>query len=74
VFFEETKAGKLARIAALGCRAFVDDLPELLGDPAFPAGVRRILFDPGRLHAPPAGVVAAASWSEVARLVAEERP
>jgi hypothetical protein len=52
----------------------VDDLPELLGDPAFPAGVRRILFDPGRLHAPPAGVVAAASWSEVARLLAEARP
>jgi hypothetical protein len=74
VFFEETKQGKLARIAALGCRTFVDDLPELLGDPAFPAGVRRILFDPGSLHAPPAGVAAAASWFEVARLLAEERP
>ena len=73
VFFEETKQVKLARIAAVGCTTFVDDLPELLGDPAFPAGVRRILFDPGRLHAPPAGVVTAASWSDVARLLTGDR-
>ena len=69
VFFEETKEGKLARIASIGCTTFVDDLPELLADPRFPAGVRRILFDPGRLHEPPLGVEAAASWADVARLL-----
>ena len=73
VFFEETKEAKLARVATLGCTSFIDDLPELLADPRFPAGVRRILFDPGGLHEPPAGVVAAASWSDVERLLAEER-
>ncbi|MFM7244938.1 MAG: haloacid dehalogenase-like hydrolase [Planctomycetaceae bacterium] len=69
VFFEETKEAKLARIAAVGCTTFIDDLPELLADPRFPETVRRILFDPGRLHEPPAGVEAAASWSDVERLL-----
>ncbi|MFM7207023.1 MAG: haloacid dehalogenase-like hydrolase [Planctomycetaceae bacterium] len=71
VFFEETKEAKLARIAAVGCTTFIDDLPELLADPRFPNDVRRILFDPGRLHEPPAGVEAVASWADVERLLAE---
>ncbi|MFZ4731121.1 MAG: hypothetical protein ACOYK7_01115 [Pirellulales bacterium] len=70
VFFEETKEAKLGRIAALGCTTFIDDLPELLADPRFPAGVRRILFDPGTLHEPPPGVASAASWADVGRRVA----
>lgn len=74
VFFEETKEAKLARIAAVGCSTFIDDLPELLADPRFPGNVRRILFDPGRLHQPPAGVETAASWDDVERLLAEARP
>ena len=74
VFFEETKEAKLARIAAVGCTTFIDDLPELLADPRFPGNVRRILFDPGRLHEPPAGVERAASWADVERLLAEARP
>jgi hypothetical protein len=69
VFFEETKEGKFARIAAIGCTTFIDDLPELLADPRFPSGVRRILFDPSRLHEPPLGVEAAASWADVERLL-----
>ena len=71
VFFEETKEGKLARIADVGCTTFIDDLPELLADPRFPMGVRRILFDPGSLHEPPAGVESAVSWADVERLLAE---
>ncbi len=73
VFFEETKEAKLARIEALGCTTFIDDLPELLTDPRFPTGVRRILFGPGLLHEPPAGVELAASWADVERLLAEAR-
>ena len=69
VFFEETKEGKLARIAAIGCTTFIDDLPELLADPRFPAGVRRILFDPRATQDAPAGVVSARSWAEIADLV-----
>lgn len=73
VFFEETKEKKLARIATAGCTAFIDDLPEILADPRFPAGVRRILFDPGRLHGPSVGIETAASWADVERLLAEAR-
>jgi hypothetical protein len=46
VFLEETKAGKLARIRQQKCSHFIDDLPEILGDGAFPEGVERILFAP----------------------------
>ena len=44
VFFENTRADKLARIAALGCTHFIDDLEEVLTDPGFPPDVIRILF------------------------------
>jgi hypothetical protein len=46
VFFEPTKEAKVQRIAALRCDTFIDDLPEIFGQPAFPAATRRILFDP----------------------------
>src|SRR5258706_8776288 len=46
VFFELTKEDKVARVAALNCDVFVDDLPEILVMPGFPDGIRRILFDP----------------------------
>lgn len=73
VSFELTKAAKLARIASLGCSHFIDDLPELLGDPAFPAGVARFLFDPQAAHPTAAGVRPMASWAALhAHFFAEE--
>ena len=50
-YFELTKQAKLERIAAAGCTHFIDDLPEFLGEPGFPANVQRILFDPNNLYA-----------------------
>ena len=44
VFFALTRAEKLARIAAIGCDVFIDDLEEVLDDPDFPAATRRVLF------------------------------
>ena len=41
VYLELTKDAKLARIGKLGCTSFVDDLPELLGEPEFPAATQR---------------------------------
>lgn len=73
VYFELTKAAKIARVASLGCRVFVDDLPELLLDAAFPTGVSRILFDPLGLHDGGSELQAAAGWNEVERLVADSR-
>ena len=62
VFFEETKEAKLARIAAVGCTHFIDDLPELLTHPLFPGDVRRILFDPSGHHGPLPNADVASSW------------
>lgn len=66
IFLEESKEAKLARIARIGCTLFVDDLPELLTSPGFPAGVRRFLFDPAGDHATPEGVERIGSWSQLA--------
>jgi hypothetical protein len=44
VFFEDDRAHKLARIAAVECTHFIDDLEEVFADPHFPRGVRRILL------------------------------
>lgn len=50
MFFELTKEEKLARIGSFGCDIFLDDLPEILQASAFPAGIRRVLFDPEGHH------------------------
>ncbi len=44
VFFESTRSGKLARIRAIGCTHFIDDLEEVFTDPDFPARTFPILF------------------------------
>ena len=74
VYFELTKEEKIARAATLGCEMFIDDLPEILAMPGFPAGTRRILFDPEGNY--PGGrwrdrvFEHCASWGAIARLVA----
>ncbi len=50
IHFCETQHEKVARIANLNCDVFVDDLPEILNAPDFPATTRRVLFDPDRVH------------------------
>lgn len=69
VYFELTKLEKLARIASAGCTVFIDDLPEFLGEPAFPPAVRRILFDPAGAHAGDAKFEPAQSWPQIARMI-----
>ena len=63
VFFEGTRAEKLSRIAALGCDWFVDDLAEVFSDPAFPPGVRRILF--GQTNQSLRDCFVCATWREI---------
>ncbi|MDB5813299.1 MAG: haloacid dehalogenase-like hydrolase [Rhodocyclales bacterium] len=50
IFFELTKPEKIARIAALECDVFVDDLPEILLADGFLPTTRRLLFDPEAHH------------------------
>lgn len=46
VYFEDTRAAKCKRIAALACDIFVDDLTEVFVDPHFPTLTDRFLFQP----------------------------
>jgi len=67
IFFEETRDDKLARIAALGCTHFIDDLEEVLVDPAFPARVIRILFSDRARSRPP--FVVCPTWQHIEQQV-----
>lgn len=46
VHFETTRADKVARIGACCCSIFIDDLPEVFLEPAFPEETTRYLFAP----------------------------
>jgi len=46
VFFEPTRDAKLERLRTLAVATAIDDLPEVLGDSAFPATVTGWLFAP----------------------------
>ncbi len=71
VFFESTRADKIARIASVGCTHFVDDLEEVLLEPAFPAGVVRVLYAPDRrdVRSAPDGIRMVGNWAEVHEVV-----
>lgn len=67
VFFELTKAEKIARIAALQCDLFIDDLPEILMANLFPDATLRLLFDPEDHHGQsvPQSIGRVRSWQEI---------
>jgi hypothetical protein len=65
VHLEESKSAKVGRIRSLDVNCFIDDLPELLMESAFPEGVRRILFDPGNQHADSPAWRRCSSWRSV---------
>jgi hypothetical protein len=69
VHFATTRPEKIEYIARLGCTHFIDDLPEVLDDPAFPLGVVKVLFTNGAQ--PPATIRpnAFAHWDEIAKVV-----
>ncbi len=74
VYLELTKESKHRRIALSGCTHFVDDLPEFLLDPGFPAGVRRFLFDPHAQGSSSAGLTPLASWAALKEALLQEVP
>ena len=73
VFFELSKEEKVARAAALGVDVFIDDLPEILAMPGFPAEARRVLFDPDDNHASQS-FERHASWASIAASISGSCP
>jgi hypothetical protein len=69
VCFETTRSEKIERIAQLGCTHFIDDLPEVLDDPSFPAGVTKVLFTNGRRPGSIGRGDAFAHWGDIADVV-----
>jgi 5'(3')-deoxyribonucleotidase len=69
VHFELTKQEKLNRIEQERCNLFIDDLPEFLAEPGFPAGVRRILFDPNNRYPAEHRFERAASWEDIKQFI-----
>jgi hypothetical protein len=69
VFFEASRAEKVARITQLGCTAFIDDLEETFAEPSFPADTRAILIDGGGLAGRMAGIRICRSWADVTAAV-----
>lgn len=67
VFFEISKNDKMARISALACTHFIDDLPEFLTMPGFPKIDQRILFNPQESISHLDGVVIMRSWTDILR-------
>jgi hypothetical protein len=65
VHFCETRADKIARISAIGCHVFVDDLLEVFQEKQFPASVHRIWYnrDPGEWAL--SGLVPHRNWLDV---------
>jgi hypothetical protein len=66
--FHETRDQKIAKIKALGCEVFLDDLPEVLGNQNFPGSCKGILFDPEGLHSSIPGQ-RIARWIEFPKLL-----
>lgn len=66
VFFEDTRAAKIARIKALGCTHFIDDLEEVFREPEFPADVRRYLLLLGADALPQGPFRAFRAWPDIA--------
>ncbi len=67
VFFEASRADKLARIAALECTHFIDDLEEVLLAPEFPEGVKRYLIGaaPSSIPMDAPGLTSCGNWQAI---------
>jgi hypothetical protein len=68
IYFESTRAEKLSRIAALALTHFIDDLEEVLSDPAFPPDVERILFADGA-EPSSSSYISCSTWRDIERQV-----
>lgn len=66
VYFEDTQAVKVERLASLDLDVFIDDLVDVFEQPHFPRSIRSILF---ASSARPGPYKSIASWAEIQREV-----
>lgn len=71
IWFIEDKAGKIAKINEIGCKLFIDDLPEILLHPELNKDVIKILFDPYNQSKDQESFVNASSWENIKQLVSK---
>ncbi len=64
VFFEHCREDKLTRIKTLRCTCFIDDLRDVLLNPSFPEGVKKILFTQG-VKQQHDNLLAFSTWEEI---------
>jgi hypothetical protein len=64
VFFEDSRAAKIARIRAIACAGFMDDLVEVFQEPDFPADIARYLLVLDRQRTPQGRFQIVRSWAE----------
>lgn len=69
VYFEETRSAKLARIAQTGCDVFVDDLPEIFHDTAFPRTTGKLWLAGDRPEDDGGGLRAHRNWRQILDIV-----
>ena len=62
VFFESTRAEKIARVCKLNCTHFIDDLLEVFDAPGFPSDIIKILFTPHQPEYAANGIQGVSSW------------
>jgi hypothetical protein len=68
VYFEDTQAAKVARLASLELDVFIDDLIDVFEQPHFPRHIRSILFDSSGM-ARPGPYTSIRSWDAIRREV-----
>jgi hypothetical protein len=66
VYFEDTQAAKVERLASLDLDVVIDDLADVFEQPHFPRGIKSILFASNALPGPYKSI---ASWAEIQREV-----
>lgn len=65
IYFEATRAEKIARIGDILCSDFIDDLIEVLAEPGFPSGIRKHLFTPRNEPIRHEGINLHPSWRHI---------
>ena len=71
VSFHATRQEKLASIREQQCDYFIDDLPQVLAAPSFPATTKRILFSPDRNDGPH-DFISCTCWREIDKVIFSE--